>query len=235
MRVGLNSPSLWPTIDSVTYTGTCLRPSWTAIVWPTMSGMIVERRDQVLMTRRSPAAFWASTFFSRWSSTNGPFFRLRDMDYLRPLPVRRRRTMSCLRRLVLVAGAALGLAPRGHGGATTGRAALATTERVVDGVHGDTTGLRADALPAVAAGLADLDQLVLAVADLADGGPAVDQHAAHLGGRHAQRGEVAVLGDELHGDAGRAADLAALAGAQLDVVHGRCRPGCSAAAGRCPA
>ena len=50
MRVGANSPSLWPTIDSVTYTGTCLRPSWTAMVWPTMSGMIVERRDQVLMT-----------------------------------------------------------------------------------------------------------------------------------------------------------------------------------------
>src|SRR5690349_2060267 len=31
-RVGANSPSLWPTIDSETNTGTCLRPSWTAIV-----------------------------------------------------------------------------------------------------------------------------------------------------------------------------------------------------------
>ena len=27
--------------------GTCLRPSWTAIVWPTISGKIVEVRDQV--------------------------------------------------------------------------------------------------------------------------------------------------------------------------------------------
>src|SRR4051812_45008827 len=53
-----------------------------------------------------------------------------------------------LRRLVLVAGAALGLAPRRHRRAATGRAALATTERVVDGVHRDTTGLRANALPA---------------------------------------------------------------------------------------
>jgi hypothetical protein len=53
-------------------TGTCLRPSWTATVWPTRSGMIVERRDQVLMTRRSPAAFMVSTFLSRWSSTKGP-------------------------------------------------------------------------------------------------------------------------------------------------------------------
>jgi hypothetical protein len=46
--VGANSPSLWPTIDSLTNTGTCLRPSWTAIVWPTISGKIVEVRDQVL-------------------------------------------------------------------------------------------------------------------------------------------------------------------------------------------
>src|SRR5215210_7383272 len=64
-----------------------------------MSGMIVERRDQVLMTLRSPAAFWVSTFLSKWSSTNGPFLRLRDIcvllsPYRRPLPVRRRRTMS---------------------------------------------------------------------------------------------------------------------------------------------
>ena len=34
VRVGANSPSLWPTIDSEMNTGTCLRPSWTAMVWP---------------------------------------------------------------------------------------------------------------------------------------------------------------------------------------------------------
>ena len=73
-----------------------------------------------------------------------------------------------LGRLGLVTGAALGLAPRRHRVATTGGLALATTERVVDGVHGDATALRAHALPAVAAGLADLDQLGLGVADLAD-------------------------------------------------------------------
>ncbi len=66
-------------MDSVTYTGTCLRPSWTAIVWPTISGKMVDRRDQVLMTRFSPFSFCASTFFMRWSSTKGPFFRLRGM------------------------------------------------------------------------------------------------------------------------------------------------------------
>src|SRR5256885_15101497 len=39
-----------------------------------MSGMIVERRDQVLMTFFSRSRFIVSTFFARWSSINGPFF-----------------------------------------------------------------------------------------------------------------------------------------------------------------
>jgi len=44
---------------------------------------------------RSPAAFTAATFSARWSSTNGPFFKLRGMgDYLRAPRVRRRRMMS---------------------------------------------------------------------------------------------------------------------------------------------
>src|SRR6186997_3386798 len=110
-----------------------------------------------------------------------------------------------LRRLGLVAGAALGLAPGRHRRTAARRTALATTERVVDRVHGHAAGLRANALPTVAAGLADLHLLVLGVADLADGGAAVDRHAAHLGGRQAQGGEVTLLGDQLHGDAGGAA------------------------------
>src|SRR6186997_3703751 len=86
-----------------------------------------------------------------------------------------------LRRLGLVAGAALGLAPRRHRRTAARRSALATAERVVDRVHGDATGLRAHALPAVAAGLADLHEIGVGVADLADRGAAVDRHPAHLG------------------------------------------------------
>ena len=55
VRVGANSPSLWPTMFSVANTGTNLRPLCTANVTPSMSGMMVERRDQVL-----------STFFDFW-------------------------------------------------------------------------------------------------------------------------------------------------------------------------
>jgi hypothetical protein len=64
-----------------------------------MSGMIVERRDQVLITRFSFVEFNASTFFNRWSSTKGPFFKLRGMTallgsgYRRAPRLRRRRTI----------------------------------------------------------------------------------------------------------------------------------------------
>jgi hypothetical protein len=60
------------------------------------------------------------------------------------------------------------------------RLAFATTERVVHWVHGDATGLRAHALPAVTARLANLYELCLGVANLADGRSAVDRDAAHF-------------------------------------------------------
>src|SRR5262249_18325375 len=65
VRVGANSPSLWPTAFSVTNTGMNLRPLCTANVKPTMSGVTVERRDQVLTTRFSPDSTMARTFFIR--------------------------------------------------------------------------------------------------------------------------------------------------------------------------
>ena len=54
MRVWENSPNLCPTMFSVTKTGRCLLPLWTRKVCPTKSGVIVERRDQVLIGFRSP-------------------------------------------------------------------------------------------------------------------------------------------------------------------------------------
>src|SRR6476660_4892216 len=49
-------------------------PLWTAIVCPTISGMTVDRRDQVLMTFLSPPRFMTSIFSRSGTSTNGPFF-----------------------------------------------------------------------------------------------------------------------------------------------------------------
>src|SRR5262249_32638103 len=76
VRVGANSPSLWPTMLSLMNTGTCRRPSWTAIVWPTISGKTVDVRDQVRIIRFSLASFIAAMRCMSRASTNGPFFRL---------------------------------------------------------------------------------------------------------------------------------------------------------------
>src|SRR5690242_13283198 len=82
VRVGENSPSLCPIICSVTYTGMNFLPLCTAMVWPIISGTIVERRDQVFTTFFSLRVFSPSTFSRKWPSTNGPFFNERAMDSL---------------------------------------------------------------------------------------------------------------------------------------------------------
>src|SRR4029077_5279291 len=43
------------------------------MVWPIMSGRMVDRRDHVLITFFSLRAFIPSTFSRRWPSMNGPF------------------------------------------------------------------------------------------------------------------------------------------------------------------
>ena len=80
-RVGANSPSLWPTMFSVTYTGMNLRPLCTASVCPTISGITVDRRDHVLMTFLSAPRFITSIFSRRCVSTNGPFFSERPIYF----------------------------------------------------------------------------------------------------------------------------------------------------------
>src|SRR3954451_9358498 len=184
-----------------------------------MAGTIIERRDHVLITLWVPASFWASTFLIRWSSTNGPFFRLRGI-WLLPLTGLAATDDQGIAGLAL-ARTALGLAPRADRVTTTGGLALATAVRVVDGVHDDTADGRALALPPHPAGLAPVDVRLLGVADLTDGGAAADVDEAHLTGRHAQRGARALLGDQLRGVAGRAGDLGTAAGTQLDAVDRR--------------
>src|SRR6476660_7780462 len=118
--------------------------------------MIGERRDQVLMTRFSFCSLRASTFLSRWSSTNGPFFRLRGL-YLPPCSALLAGTTPADDQLVGrlgAPGAALGLAGRVHRVPAAGGLALATAVGVVDRVHGHTADGRALALPPHTSGLA---------------------------------------------------------------------------------
>ena len=51
-------------------------------------------------------------------------------------------------------------------------ATFTTTVRMVDRVHRRAANVRADALPAIAAGLADHDRIVIRIANRADRGPA---------------------------------------------------------------
>src|SRR6516162_7518641 len=85
VRVKLNSPSLWPTMFSVMYTGMNLRPLCTAIVCPTISGWMVERRDQVRSTFFSLRLFMSSILLRRCVSANGPFFVERPINYFSAL------------------------------------------------------------------------------------------------------------------------------------------------------
>src|SRR5690606_30322048 len=126
-----------------------------------------------------------------------------------------------VRRVLLLAGPRLGLAPRADRVAAAGGLALAAAERMIDRVHGHAAGLGTNTLPAVATGLAQLDQLGLGVSDLADGGAAVERHHTHLSGRQPEEGHVVLLGHELDRRAGRAGQLGPTARTHLDGVdHG---------------
>src|SRR3984885_7814158 len=184
VRVGANSPSLWPTMFSDTSTGTCRRPLCTAMVKPTMSGMTMERRDQVLIGRRS--FFWLAvcTFLAKCKSTNGPFFSERGTD---DSPVLQSFVLATLNdhavsALVATRFLALGLqAPWAHRVRITLTGfAFTTTVGVIDRVHHDAAHSRANSQPAHRAGLAEDTQIMFIVADFADGGAAIDMQLAHF-------------------------------------------------------
>src|SRR5664279_5966317 len=122
-------------------------------------------------------------------------------------------------RLVATGAQAHGrLAPGRLGRHARGRLALAATMGMVARVHHHPADLRP--LPEMAgpAGLAQVLVLVVKVADLADRGHASNADPADLARWQPDLGVVALLGQQLGGNARRADDLAALARHELDVV-----------------
>src|SRR6266567_9442051 len=73
VRVRENSPRRWPTMFSVTNTALKILPLCTLKVMPTKSGVIIERRDQVLIGVLDLMSFALMIFSIRWPSTKGPF------------------------------------------------------------------------------------------------------------------------------------------------------------------
>src|SRR5438093_10764276 len=166
-------------MDSVMNTGTCLRPSCTAMVCPTISGTMVERRDHVLITRLSPRRFISTTLFIRWSSTNGPFFTERGISLAPSLPsTAHDEAVGCLG----LAGPAFLLAPRAGGDSATTGLAFAPSEGVVHRVHGDAAHGGPLVQPAVATRLPQGYELVFRVPHLADRRPAPGVDHADLAG-----------------------------------------------------
>src|SRR6201996_2953256 len=182
------------------------------------SGMMVDRRDQVLMTCLVFFSFCTSTFFNRWSSTNGPFFRLRGICYsLTPVLLAGAPAPDdeLVAGLVAPAGTPLGLAPRADRVTTTGGLALTTPGRVGDWVHHHTPHGWALALPAHPPGLTPVDVGLLGVADLANGGAAAYVDATDLTARHPQRGVSPFLTEQLDARSGRTSKLGSPTRTQL--------------------
>src|SRR5262249_51610532 len=127
------------------------------MVCPTISGKIVECRDQVLTICFWPDSFIAATRFISRSSAHGPFFVQRPISSLTLAPPARPHDQR-VRLLALLAGAVTerGLAPWRDRVAARRVVGLATAVGVVHRVHRDPAGLRALALVTVAARLADL-------------------------------------------------------------------------------
>src|SRR5579862_1026638 len=153
---------------SDTSTGMCCQPLCTAIVRPTMSGTIIERRDQVLMGLRSLRAAATCTFLARCRSTKGPFFVERGICSSTHLVLAALHD-HVVRTLVVAGLLALGVPAPGRYRVRISLAgfALAATMRVIDRVHRKASDRRTHAAPADGTGLAVAAQVVLAIAQFA--------------------------------------------------------------------
>src|SRR5579883_1630780 len=194
VRVGENSPSLWPTMFSVMYTGMNFLPLCTARVWPMNSGTMVDRRDHVRTTFFSFFSLRSATFFIKWSSTNGPLCSERPIT-VPPLPFLGLPRDDPFVGPLVVAGLEppRRLPPRRHRMPSAAGFALAASVRMIYRVHRHAPVVRPFPHPALAARFAKTDVFVLDIAHLADRGRALDRHAPDLARRKLQKRDIAFL------------------------------------------
>src|SRR5215468_4089477 len=160
-----------------------------------MSGVIVERRDQVLMTcGRCPPARMRSTILRMPLSIQGPFLTERGISkfahsFIASLIQWINESMNqslhssiadnhLLRPLVVTRlVAACRLTPRSHRIAATGSLSFTTTVRVIHRVHRNAAHVRANSAPAIATGLAERNVFMLDVTNLTNRRAALNRHA----------------------------------------------------------
>src|SRR5258708_14218733 len=127
-----------------------------------------------------------------------------------------------VRRLVLTRLLALGrLAPRRHRVPAARALAFAAAMRLVDRVHRGAAHRGLAAEPAIAAGFADDDVLMIGVRHGTDRRPTFRPHHPRLARRQAQQAVALVAANKLHIGAGGTSDLATLPRFHLDVVDDR--------------
>ena len=101
---------------------------------------------------------------------------------------------------------------------TDRRLALAAAVRVIAGVHNRTADSGTETFVAGLTGFAELDCVVLNVADLTDCRLAIKADLSYLTGGKTDEAHAVFLGNELCCGTGGTNELAALAGVKLDVV-----------------
>src|ERR1700674_3589469 len=203
---------------SVIYTGINFLPLCTAMVCPTNSGIMVERRDQVRSTFFSLREFMPSTRVCRKPSTNGPFFVERAIKSVLFLaaPV----DDKCVRALIVPRLVSAGrLTPRGHRMTATGSLAFTAPVRVIHWVHRDPAIVWPLPQPPRAASFADGYVFVIEIAYLANRRHAALRNFANFAGRQFDQRVLAFLRHQLGRAASRTHHLRALPRLQLDIVN----------------
>src|SRR5699024_2887980 len=104
---------------------------------------------------------------------------------------------------------------------TTVSAAFTTTVRVIHRVHGDTAHRRPATAPARGTGLAERNQGVLMIADIANRGPAMHVHPANLARTQTHGNIITAARRDLGTGAGTARQLTTLARTHFNAMYRR--------------
>src|SRR5579871_2246032 len=195
-------------------------PLCTAIVWPTISGTTVERRDQVRSTFFSLRAFIPSICFCRYASINAPFLVERAINSLYLwLEILKLKSLlataahdECISPLVVARLVSAGrLSPWRYRMTSAGSFAFTTTVRMVHWVHGNSAVVRALTQPARPSSFSDGDVLVIGVAHLPNRRHAILSNLAGFTRRQFHQRVVAFFRDQLRSTASRTHHLRAFA------------------------
>src|SRR5439155_4556272 len=145
------------------------------MVCPTISGMMVERRDHVRSTFFSLREFMASTRVCKKPSTNGPFFVERaiksDLSFQSAVRLLTAAVDNESIRTFVISRliAARRLSPRSHRMTAARSLAFAAAMRMIDRVHGNAAVYRAPSHPTNTSCLAYSDVFVIRIPHLSDG------------------------------------------------------------------